>query len=114
MQRSGERNFQTERMATARAPRYSMPGLLKRKQGGHCGWSRIGGVGSGKLESWEGARSHRALQAMVKPLDFTLSEMESITGAWGEVFEPKSIPVSVSSGAHRHLFLHCSLASKVN
>lgn len=83
MQRSGERNFQTERMATARAPRYSMPGLLKRKQGGHCGWSRVGGVGSGKLESWEGARSHRALQAMVKPLDFTLSEMESITGRGG-------------------------------
>ena len=32
MQRSGERNFQTERMATARVPRYSMPGLLKRSE----------------------------------------------------------------------------------
>lgn len=58
MQRSGERHFQTERMATARTPRYSMPGLLKRKQRGHCGWSRVNrGVGSGKRWSWRIGRN---------------------------------------------------------
>ena len=50
MQRLGERHFQTERMATARTPRYSMPGLLKRKQRVESGVESIGGEGVGRDE----------------------------------------------------------------
>lgn len=55
-----------------------------------------------QLESWKGARSYRALQAMVKTLDFILSEMGSVAGGGaggGGSFEPGSISVSVPSGA---------------
>lgn len=37
-------------------------------------WEKI------KLESWEGARSYRALHGMVKTLDFTPNKMRSGEG----------------------------------